>query len=192
MGSSREAGSPGELPAPPEQAVAALYGELRELARSRLRRERPGSLRATELVHEAFLRIQKSHDGPWASRGQFFAAAAEAMRRILIDRARERAAVKRGGSEGAPPVRVTLEDDAAADLAVEDDPDRVLAIERALEGLAARDPRAAKVVVLKFYGGLSVEEVAEAMDISPRTVKRDWGFARAWLVGSLGGGAASD
>ena len=191
MDSASDTGRSGEPPAPPEQAVAALYGELRELARARLRRERPGSLRATELVHEAFLRIQKGHDGPWASRGQFFAAAAEAMRRILIDRARERAALKRGGAEGAPPVRLTLEDDAAADLAVDDDPDRVLSIERALTGLAAQDPRAAKVVVMKFYGGLSVDEIAESMEISPRTVKRDWVFARAWLVGSLGGGEAS-
>jgi RNA polymerase sigma factor (TIGR02999 family) len=186
MESGRESDEPS---APAEHAIAALYDQLRELARARLRRERPGSLRATELVHEAFLRIQKTRRGDWASRGQFFAAAAEAMRRILIDRARERAAAKRGGAEGAAPLRLSLDDDAAADLAVEGDPEHVLAIERVLERLAAQDTRAARVVVMRFYGGLGVDETAEALGIAPRTVKRDWAFARAWLVDALGGGA---
>jgi len=182
-----------KLPEPSEptaEMVEALYGELRELARARMRRERAdATLRTTELVHEAYLRLGTPERGGWANRAHFFGAAAEAMRRILIERARSRAREKRGGEGGKPPQRVSLADLGVADLAIDYDPDEVLALDAAIERLGALDPRAAKVVRLRFYGGLSVEETAEALDVAVRTIKRDWTVARAWLYRELSGTA---
>ena len=172
---------PPEPSEPTAAMVEALYGELRELARARMRRERDATIRTTELVHEAYLRLGKSVHPGWANRAHFFASAAEAMRRILIERARARAREKRGGEDGRPPRRVSLSDLGAADLGVDYDPNEVLALDAAIERLRLLDPRAAQVVRLRFYGGLNVDETAEALSVAARTVKRDWTVARAWL-----------
>lgn len=178
---------PSESSEPTAEMVEALYGELRKLARSHMRRERPGAtLRTTELVHEAYLRLGTPHRG-WANRAHFFASAAEAMRRILIDRARARAREKRGGEDGRPPQRISLSDLGCADLGVDYDPDEVIALDAAIEHLRLMDSRAAEVVRLRFYGGLSVDETAEALGVAARTVKRDWTVARAWLYQELSG-----
>jgi RNA polymerase sigma factor (TIGR02999 family) len=167
--------------------LEALYGELRQLARDRLRRERPGNtLRTTELVHEAYLRLGKAEAHGWANRAHYFASAAEAMRRILIERARARGRDKRGGEGGRPAQRISFSDLGSADLGVDYDIDQVLALDGAIERLQALDERAAKVVRLRFYAGLSVDETAEALGVAARTVKRDWTFARAWLFKALG------
>jgi len=157
-----------------------VYDELRTLARSHLRHERPDhSLQATALVHEVYLRLLGSDLPSWNDRQHFFRAAAEAMRRILIEHARKRSRKKRGGKR----VRVEI---SGIDLAEEQDPDQVLALDDAFRRLEEQDPKAADVVRLRFYAGLSVAETATAMDLSERTVKREWAFARAWLFDALG------
>lgn len=164
-----------------------VYDELRGIAHARLRGERTGiTLQSTELVHEAYMRLTPPDGTRWESRAQFFAAAAEAMRRILIDRARARGRQKRGGdADGRPAHKLSLDLVEVATLADDDDPDMVLALDGAIERLAAQDERVAKIVRLRFYAGLSVEEVAEVLETSTRTVLRDWAFARAWLYGEL-------
>lgn len=177
-------------PRSPDQLLDLLYTELRALARARMRRERSDhSLQATDLVHEAYLRLRQGGQTSWAGRGHFFAAAAEAMRRILVEHARAKGRVKRGGDElGRPAEKLTLSIAGVADLAAADaDPEAVLALEDAIAALEQHDARVAQVVRLRFYGGLSVEETAEVLDTSPRTVKRDWSFARAWLYAKLSG-----
>jgi RNA polymerase sigma factor (TIGR02999 family) len=185
---------PPEVP-PPSAATsdaffAQVYDELRAVAHARMRGERSGqSLQSTELVHEAYLRLQKGSGAAWPSRGEFFAAAAVAMRRILIERARAKGRVKRGGdSEGRAAARVALDLEEVAALADDQDPEAILVLDRTIDRLAERDERAAQVVRLRFYGGLDVEETAEALGLSSRTVLRDWSFARAWLYGELSGG----
>ena len=170
-----------------EQLLPLVYDELRALARARMRHERGDhTLQATALVHEAYLRLVHDAGVGWDSRGHFFAAAAEAMRRILIEHARARGRVKRGGDEqGRSAKKVTLTLGGVADLASQDDPDLVLALEEAIQRLDAHDSRMARVVRLRFYAGLSVEETAAALGVAPRTVKRDWTFARAWLYEAL-------
>lgn len=170
--------------------IQQVYDELRAIAHARLRGERAGvTLQSTELVHEAYMRLRSGDGTRWESRGQFFAAAAEAMRRILIDRARARGRVKRGGdADGRPPRKLSLDLAEVAALADDDDPETVLALDRAIERLAEQDARVAEIVRLRFYAGLSVEEVAEVLATSTRTVLRDWAFARAWLYGELTSG----
>ncbi len=154
------------------------------MARAQLRHERPDhSLQATALVHEAYLRLAGRGDPQWNDKAHFFHAAAEAMRRILIEHARSRARVKRGGGQK----RVSL---SGIDLAAEQDPEEVLALDDAIRRLEQQDPSVAEVVRLRFFAGLSVEETAQALGISERTVKREWAFARAWLFHALGGGAS--
>jgi RNA polymerase sigma factor (TIGR02999 family) len=161
--------------------VPLVYAELRAAARAQLRHERPDhTLRPTALVHEAYLRLLGGNYPTWNDRQHFFRAAAEAMRRILVEHARSRARVKRG----ANPVRMSLDD---VDLAVERDPDAVLALDAAFRRLEDQDPTAAEIVRLRHYAGLSVEETARVLDLSERTVKREWAFARAWLFKALGG-----
>ncbi|MEZ5064201.1 MAG: ECF-type sigma factor [bacterium] len=172
---------------PTERMLETLYTELRDLAHSRMRHERGRTLRTTELVHEAYLRLRGDDSPTWENRAHFFAAAAEAMRRILIERARARGRRKRGGDdEGRPAQRISLSDVPALDLAVEWDPSELLALEDAITNLERNDPRAGRVVRLRFYSGLSLEETAEALGVAVRTVKRDWTFARAWLLDRLG------
>jgi RNA polymerase sigma factor (TIGR02999 family) len=167
-----------------------VYEELRSIAHARMRREKPGlTIQTTELVHEAYLRLARSSEGSYQNRNHFFHAAAEAMRRILIERARARGRVKRGGnSDGKPAERVSLDLAEVAALADDQDPETVLAVDAAIERLARRDERMAQVVKLRFYAGLSVEEIAEILETSPRTVQRLWTFARAWLYGDLSRG----
>jgi RNA polymerase sigma factor (TIGR02999 family) len=170
-----------------------VYDELRRLAASYLRRERPGqTLQPTALVHEAFLRLSKEKNPPWQNRTHFLAIAALSMRQILVQRARARHAEKRGGRDAE---RITLDESAFADQARlsrrsaqrEGGGIDVLALDAALEKLAALDPQQAKIVELRYFGGLTVEEVAEALASSPATVKRHWTLARAWLRQELTG-----
>src|SRR5262245_26285493 len=171
--SETSSGDDGE-PAPPETSEAyfeAVYDQLRSLAHSRLRKEAPGqTIQSTELVHEAYLRLRGTGDRRWANRAHFFAAAAEAMRRILIDRARAKSSVKRGGNEGRPLERLSVDAVEVASLADDQDPELILAFDRAIERLAEHDERVARVVKLRFYAGLSVEEVAELLKTTPRTI----------------------
>ncbi len=156
-----------------------VYGELRTLARAHLRHERRDhTLQATALVHEAYLRMLGGQDAPWNDRAHFFRAAAEAMRRILIEHARKRGRIKRGGDH----VRVRI---SGVHLGTEQDPDEILALDEAIQRLDERDSRIADVVRLRFFAGLSVEETAKALEVSERTVKREWSFARAWLYNAL-------
>lgn len=157
-----------------------VYDELRAIARSALRQERPDhSLHATDVVHEAYFRLMGGTSPSWDNRAHFFLAAAEAMRRILIEHARRRNRVKRGGRR----VRVEL---SSVDLAADYDVEQVLALDDVFQRLEQQDPRAASVVRLRFYAGLNVEETAKALEVSERTVKREWAFARAWLYTALG------
>lgn len=156
-----------------------IYEQLRALARSHMRREEANhTLQATALVHEAYLRLVGSEPLSWTSRAEFFHASAQAMRRILIDYARRRGRAKRGGDRKRQPLD-------AVDLAVSVDPQEVLALDAAVTRLAERDRRAADVVQLRFYAGLSVGETAATLGLSERTVKREWAFARAWLYQEL-------
>jgi RNA polymerase sigma-70 factor, ECF subfamily len=157
------------------QIMPVVYDELRRLARHYLRRERPGqSLQATALVNEAYLRLKKDKQQPWQDRTHFFAIAANSMRQILVERARARNAAKRGGSQ----VRITLDEAVAAGGPPSVD---LLALDEALTRLSVMDPDHARIVELRFFAGLSIEESAAAMGISPATVKRGWNLARAWL-----------
>jgi RNA polymerase sigma factor (TIGR02999 family) len=160
-----------------------VYDELRRLAANYLRRERPGqTLQATALVHEAFLRLNAEKNHPWKNRTHFLAIAALSMRQILVQRARARNAAKRGGD----PQRITLDESALAETPqAQTGGVDVLALDAALEQLAALDPQQAKIVELRYFGGLTVEEVAETLEISPATVKRHWTLARAWLQREL-------
>lgn len=172
------AGAAAGDPASGEALLDAVHTELLALARSRMAGEKPGhTLQATALVSEVWLRLQ--HDGtPFENRAHFFTAAAEAMRRILIEHARARGRVKRGGRARRVPL-------AGVDLASESDPDEVLAVDEAIGRLAERDPDLAKLVRLRFYAGLDVAETALALGVSERTVRREWALARAFLAREL-------
>jgi RNA polymerase sigma factor (TIGR02999 family) len=164
-----------------EHLLSLVYDELRMLAAQKLSRERPGqTLQATALVHEAYLRLVDAQgDRAWNSRGHFFAAAAEAMRRILVNRARDRRRLKRGG-DGE---RVELEDVAIADESGTPD---ILTLDEALDRLASEEPACAELVKLRFFAGLTQEEAARALGVSRRTANRYWAFARAWLRQAMG------
>jgi RNA polymerase sigma factor (TIGR02999 family) len=163
-----------------QQLVPLVYDDLRAMAKSALRRERPDhSLQATDLVHEAWLRLMAGTSPTWEGRRHFFHAAAEAMRRILIEHARARTRHKRGGHR----VRVEL---SGIDLADEHDLAEVVALDDAFRRLEKEDPQAADVMRLRLFAGLSVAETAQAMEMSERTVKREWAFARAWMADALG------
>ena len=163
-----------------------LYDELRKLARQKLAHEAPGqTLDATALVHEAYLRmIGSGDDRPFAGEGHFFAVAAEAMRHVLVDRARRKRREKHGGGRR----RVDLHDDHPAPP---DQADDLLALDEALDRLAVEDPEAARLVQIRYFAGLSVEEAAASLGISRATAYRQWAFARAWLLEELGGGGSS-
>ena len=165
-----------------EQLLPLVYDELRKLAAQRLAREQPGqTIQATALVHEAYLRLVGSEPSrPWDSRGHFFAAAAEAMRRILVEKARRKQSAKRGGD-------MTRQDLDALELAIPEIPEDVLALDEALNKLAATDKTAAELVHLRFFAGLPLAEAARHLGVSPRTVDRLWAYARAWLHQELRG-----
>ena len=160
------------------ELLPLVYEELRKLAAARLAQEKPGqTLQATALVHEAYLRLV-GNEVPWNGRGHFFAAAAEAMRRILINRARDKGRLKRGGERKRQEL-IELADATTAQ------PDELLDLDAALEKLAAAYPRCAELVKLRFFAGLGQEEAAAALGISRSAADRDWAFARAWLFKAL-------
>jgi RNA polymerase sigma factor (TIGR02999 family) len=163
------------------ELLPLIYDELRRLASAHMAREPSGStLQPTALVHEAYLKLLGASEVEWRDRGPFFSAAALAMRRILVDRARERAALKRGGD------RARQSHDAAEDIAAPEgtdgpEPVDLLALDQALDRLNARDARQADVVLLRYFAGLTIEQTAQALGLSTGTVKNEWTFARAWL-----------
>lgn len=158
-----------------DKLVPIVYEELRRQAARYLRRERPGhTLQTTALIHEAYIRLIDQKNVRWQNRAHFFAIAAQLMRRILVDHARSRQAAKRGGSD----IKLPLEEAIIASEGREVD---LVALDEALKRLAAIDPQQSRVVELRFFSGLNVEETAEVLEVSPRTVKRDWNVAKAWL-----------
>jgi RNA polymerase sigma factor (TIGR02999 family) len=158
-----------------EDLLPLVYAELRQLAAMRMAREAAGqTLQPTALVHEAWLRLVTEGDRTWENRAHFFRAAALAMRRILVDRARNKSSLKRGGGRE----RVNIED---VDLAATPTDDRVLLVDDAVTRLEADDPESAHVVTLKFFGGLTNKEVAESLGVTERTVERQWAYAKACL-----------
>jgi RNA polymerase sigma-70 factor, ECF subfamily len=164
-----------------ERMLALVYEELRRLAASYLRGERPGhTLQPTALVHEAYLRLLDQRQVDWSNRAQLIGLAAVMMRRILVNHARDRIAEKRGG--GAEHVSLTVAGEGIGTAEV-----NVLDLHDALTRLADLDPRKGRIVELKFFGGLTTEEIAETLDLSVATVERDWKFARAWLSRAMSG-----
>jgi len=165
-----------------EQLLPLIYDELRKLAAAKLAQEKPGqTLQATALVHEAYIRlVDGDRVKQWDSRGHFFAAAAEAMRRILVDRAREKGREKRGGKVK----KVNID---SIDIATTVTPDELLSIDEALAKLARDDPAVARLVELRYFAGLTVEEAGKALRISTATAYRYWNYARAWLHSELFG-----
>ena len=158
-----------------EQLLPLVYEELRKLARSKMANELPGqTLQATALVHEAYLRLVGNENRAWANRAHFFAAAAEAMRRILIDRARQRRALRHGGGRE----HIAIDD---LEIAVPASDEELIAVHDALEKFAGDHAQKAELVKLKYFAGLSIEESAQLLGISSATAKRHWAFARAWL-----------
>lgn len=164
-----------------EALVPLVYDDLHKRAHHYLRRERPGhTLQTTGLVHEAYLKLVHQDRADWKTRGQFLGVASQVMRRILVDAARERLAAKRGGGEAAIALDDSIADGATSAI-------DVLALNDALERLADMDPRQARIVELRYFADLNVEDTAAALDISSGTVKREWSSARAWLFKQLQG-----
>ncbi len=158
-----------------DDLLPLVYDELRQLAAARMAREAAGhTLQPTALVHEAWLRLAGGQDQSWQNRAHFFGAASEAMRRILIERARRKSRLKRGS--GQAPLDI-----AELDIAEALPDEKILLVDEALERLKAEEPEKARIVVLKFFGGLTNEEVAEILGVNERTVRRQWEFAKAWL-----------
>ena len=162
-----------------EELLPLVYNELRHLAAARMAQEAAGqTLQATALVHEAWLRMVGDGDRGWQNRAHFFGAAAEAMRRILVENARRKSRLKRGGGQ----IRLDVDD---LDLAAASPDEKVLLINEALEKLRAEDPEKARIVVMKFFGGLTNQEVAENLGVTERSIERHWAFAKAWLFQSM-------
>jgi RNA polymerase sigma-70 factor, ECF subfamily len=166
-------------PYAPEKLIPVIYAELRRLARRSMRRENPQhTLETGALINEAYMRLADWKNAKWENRSHFYGVAAQIMRRVLVDHARAHAYQKRGG--GARPLSL--------DEAVVASPDRapdLIALDEALEKLSRKDPRKSKVIELRFFGGLSVEETARVLNVSPFTVIRDWNFVKAWLAREL-------
>lgn len=161
------------------ELLPLVYHELRQLAVRKMAGEKPGqTLQATALVHEAWLRLTESTHQKWRGQEHFFSAAAEAMRRILVDRARKKLRIRHGGALE----RVDLE---PIDLPIAEDDEKCLRVNEALEKLATNDPRKAEVVKLRIFVGLEVQEIAKAMNTSEKTIQRDWNYAKAWLTREL-------
>lgn len=166
-----------------EQLLLLVYDELRELARAKLAREQPGqTLQPTALVHEAWLRLGGGNQPAWANRAHFFAAAAENMRRILVDNARRKRAVRHGGDLAKVSASETGFELASPGGG---DDEELLLVHEALDALAVHDPRKAELVKQKYFVGLTLEEAADVLGISIRTAKRDWAYARAWLFAEV-------
>jgi RNA polymerase sigma factor (TIGR02999 family) len=161
------------------ELLPLVYDELRRLAAARMARESPGqTLQATALVHEAWLRLVGGNEILWNSRGHFFGAAAEAMRRILLERARKKGRVRHGGQLQ----RVNLDE---VTVATQDSDDIIVAVNEALEKLAAESPQKAEIVKMRYFGGLEHAEIAEVLGVSEPTVRRHWAYARSWLYAEL-------
>ncbi|MEO5825432.1 MAG: sigma-70 family RNA polymerase sigma factor [Gemmatimonadales bacterium] len=166
-----------------DQLMPLVYDQLRRMARRQLGAEPTGhTFGTTALVHEAYLKLVDQTRVQWQDRAHFFAIAAQAMRRILIDHARRHCAARRGGVDGAAPVPISLD---AAELSVMERAETLLAVDDALTRLALVDPRLARVVECRFFAGLTEQETAEALGLSVRTVARDWGLAKGWLYREL-------
>lgn len=182
-----------------EALLPLVYEQLRELAQRHLRRERGShTLQRTALVHEAYLRMVDQKEVNWESRAQFFGIASQMMRRILVDHARKRAAAKRGGGNQKVDLDAVLaaEDDVESpattfDAAAREAEIDFEAVHQALERLEALDPHQVKLIELRFFGGLSIQEVAEVIGVSPATAKREWAIARAWLQRELTSGPSA-
>ena len=168
---------------PHETLFPMVYDELLLMARARMAREQSGhTLQATALVHEAYAKLVSGGDLAWENRRHFFASAAEAMRQILIDHARSKNRIKRGGGDRK---RQQLDFGNVADLSTKADYEEIIALNEAIDRLESEKPRVAEVVKLRFYAGLGVREIADVMSVSPRTVNLDWAYARAWLFDQL-------
>ncbi|HWC58325.1 MAG TPA: sigma-70 family RNA polymerase sigma factor [Verrucomicrobiae bacterium] len=162
-----------------EELLPLVYDELRKLATARMAQEQPGqTLQATAIVHEAWLRLVSGGMRTWQNRAHFFGAAAEAMRRILIENARRKSALKRGGGQ----MRVDIE---GLDLPEASPDEKILLIDEALQKLQIEAPEKARIVVLKFFGGQTNQEIAEYLGTTERTVERQWAFAKAWLYAAI-------
>ena len=163
-----------------DELLPLVYNELRRLAHNYLRRERSEhTLQTTALVHEAYLKLIDQRVVDWKNRAQFFALSAQAMRRILIDNARKHISAKRGKGE-----KISLED--AAEISIKPD-ENLIALDMALQELEKIDEKQSRIVELRYFGGLTIEETAEVLEISPATVKREWTMARAWLYQKING-----
>ena len=168
-------------PTAADELLPLVYQELRQLAAQKMAHEAPGhTLQPTALVHEAWLKLAGSDHQQWRGRSHFFGAAAEAMRRILIDKARRKASLKRGQDQ-------PLEELHESRIELPAPQDEILAVHEALDALAAEDATAAEVVKLRYFVGMTIPEIAEALEISPRSADRHWVFARAWLKGAIRG-----
>lgn len=164
-----------------EQLMPLVYGELRRMARRYMRRQpSEHTFQTTELIHEAYLKIAKQDGQNWENRAHFFGVASQAMRHILVDYARSKQSKKRGGLAE----KITLSDSLAVSA---NRSEEIVALDNVLKQLAILDARKSRVVEMKFFGGLNTEEIAEVLKISPETVKRDWRFARTWLLRELAG-----
>lgn len=173
-----------------DRLVPLVYGELQRIAHRQLAAERPGhTLDTTGLVHETYLKLVDQARAQWSDRAQFFAVAARAMRRILVDYARRHRALRRGGVERQ---QLSLADTAVGNVAVAERADELIALDEALERLALVDERLTQVIELRFFAGLTEAETAELMGVTPRTVTRDWAKARGWLFQQLRQGPADD
>ena len=165
--------------------IPMVYNELRRVARKNLSNQRPDhTLQATDLVHEAYLRLVSRRPSQWQGRTHFFALAAQMMRQILVDHARMHNAAKRGGGS----LTVTLDEDSSPERTINLD---LISLDSAMKRLAALDPRQSQLVELRFFGGLSIEEAARMIDVSPATAKREWATARVWLHHAMEGEAAT-
>lgn len=166
-------------PSAAEELMPLVYEELRRLAASKMARESPGQTwQATELVHEAWRRVSEGQGQQWESRGHFFGAAAEAMRRILVDNARRKKALKRGGNYE----KIEFNE---LNIVTDSGDDELLGVHEVLDGLVREEPVVAELVKLRFFAGLSIDEAALALEISRSTAKRHWNFARAWLYNAI-------
>lgn len=167
-----------------ERLLPMVYTELRSIAARHLRSERPGhTLQPTALANEAYLRLRGLGDVPWHDRAHFFAIASRIMRRVLVDHARASLAQKRGA--GAPMVQ--LHDAVHEGVSSSMDAEQLIDLDRALDQLSSEEPRLSRLIELRFFGGLGIDEASALLGCSPRTAKRDWTFARAWLLHRLGG-----
>jgi len=169
-------------PAGVGRMVEEVYADLHRIAEGYVRREQAKSVQATDLIHEAYLRLARNAPPQWQGRSHFVAIAAIAMRRLLVERARARHAAKRGGVQVQVTLNETILVDDAAATAID-----LIALDRALNELTRVDEQQARIVELRYFGGLSVEETAEALSISPATVKRHWTIAKAWLLRAMDG-----